>query len=128
MNYSEIIGSNIRYERKKRHLTIEDLSEILGIAPGFLGLIERGQRGTSIKNLVTIANFFSLTLDELITRDVTNNGLMVREAGEEEFTKEDTLVSLVHSLDSGEIDFIISTIKNLRKLTKHGSDDLSYDN
>ena len=127
MNYSEIIGSNIRFERKKRHLTIEDLSEILGIAPGFLGLIERGQRGTSIKNLVTIANFFSLTLDELITRDI-GSSVMVREQSEQEFTKEDTLISLVHSLDSDEIDFIISTIKNLRKLTKHGDGNLSYDN
>ncbi len=57
MDYNKLIGSNIRFERQKRDLTIEELSEILNIAPGFLGLIERGQRGTSIKNLCKIAEF-----------------------------------------------------------------------
>ena len=67
IDYNKIIGSNVRFERQKRDLTIEELSEILNIAPGFLGLIERGQRGTSIKNLCKIAEFFSISLDQLIT-------------------------------------------------------------
>lgn len=125
-NFTKLIGSNIRFERKKRHLTIEDLSEILGIAPGFLGLIERGQRGTSIGNLVKIANYFSLTLDELITRDIDNKDIAVSEIDDEYFTKKDTLVSLVSSLNSGEVDFITSTIKSLRKLSKNDSD-FSYE-
>lgn len=47
----QYIGAKIREEREKRQLTIEELAEILNIAPGFLGLIERGQRGTRLKNL-----------------------------------------------------------------------------
>ncbi|MCD8157346.1 MAG: helix-turn-helix transcriptional regulator [Clostridiales bacterium] len=49
MDYNRLIGMNIRYERQLRNLTIEELSEIIGIAPGFLGLIERGQRGNNYK-------------------------------------------------------------------------------
>ena len=36
IDYNKIIGSNVRFERQKRDLTIEELSEILNIAPGFL--------------------------------------------------------------------------------------------
>lgn len=82
--YSEekrkIIGTNIRFKRKEYNLTIEDLSEILDIAPGFLGLIERGQRGTSIVNLAKISDFFGVTLDDLIKKDLSylNNGEIVK--------------------------------------------------
>lgn len=73
MNYNEIIGSNIRYERRKRGLTIDDFAKIIGIAPGFLGLIERGQKGTSIKNMVFIAKFFDITMDQLIKEDLSSD-------------------------------------------------------
>ena len=42
MNYTQIIGSNIRYERRLRGLTIiDDFAKVIGMAPGFVGLIER---------------------------------------------------------------------------------------
>lgn len=120
MDYNKIIGSNIRFERQKRDLTIEELSEILNIAPGFLGLIERGQRGTSIKNLCKIANFFSITLDELITKSLAdaNNANVEEDADSPQKIKHTTAVSLIHNLEVDELDFIITTIKSLKKLTK----------
>lgn len=36
MDYAKIIGSNIRYERKRRGLTIDDFAKVIGMAPGFL--------------------------------------------------------------------------------------------
>jgi len=120
MEYTKIIGSNIRFERQKRDLTIEELSEILNIAPGFLGLIERGQRGTSIKNLCKIANFFSITLDDLITKSLSGNGDEVNEGRQpsQKELKNSTAVSLIHNLDVDELDFVIASIKNLKKLTR----------
>lgn len=82
--YSEenrkIIGTNVRFKRQEYNLTIEDLSEIVDIAPGFLGLIERGQRGTSIVNLIKISDFFGVTLDDLIKKDLSqlNNDEIVK--------------------------------------------------
>lgn len=82
--YSEekrkIIGTNVRFKRQEYNLTIEDLSEIVDIAPGFLGLIERGQRGTSIINLIKISDFFGVTLDDLIKKDLSqlNNDEIVK--------------------------------------------------
>ena len=122
MHYIKIIGSNIRFERKKRNLTIEDLAEIIGMAPGFLGLIERGQRGTSIKNLVKIADIFSLSLDQLITIDLRSlelNGM--RDTGVAKKTRLarlSTLNSLTKSMSEAELEYLIANIKALRKLTR----------
>ncbi len=129
-DYNKIIGSNIRFERQKRDLTIEELSEILTIAPGFLGLIERGQRGTSIKNLCRIAEFFSISLDQLITKPAgtiidDDDGISVAEdtAPIKKKDKHITAASLIHGLDDLELEFIISTIKNLRKITRAKNND-----
>jgi transcriptional regulator with XRE-family HTH domain len=123
--YIRIIGSNIRYERKKRNLTIEDLAEIIGMAPGFLGLIERGQRGTSIKNLVRIAEIFSISLDQLVTVDLRN--LEVTNVKEGKETKKSrsgklsTLSSIIKNMSEDELEYIITVVKALRKLTRNAT-------
>ncbi len=127
MHYIKIIGSNIRFERKKRNLTIEDLAEIIGMAPGFLGLIERGQRGTSIKNLVKIADIFSLSLDQLITIDLRSlelNGMREPGAARKARTaKLSTLNSLMKSMSEAELEYLVANIKALRKLTRSSAKD-----
>lgn len=120
MDHNKIIGSNVRFERQKRNLTIDELSEILNIAPGFLGLIERGQRGTSIKNLCRIANFFSITLDQLITCP-SDERIVVKEEPSID-KKRTTILTYVNSMDEQELDFVIGTMKNFKKYVsnKHG--------
>ncbi len=115
MDYTKIIGANIRYERRKRGLTIDDFAKIVGIAPGFLGLIERGQRSTSIKNLVLIANFFGITLDDLITRDLSDNTKADEDNSKTGKAKR-ALTSLCTSLSDDEVVFITSVIKSMNKM------------
>ncbi len=117
MDYNKIIGSNIRYERQLRNMTIEDFAEFIGVTPGFLGLIERGQRGTTIKNLCKIADFFSLTVDALLNRDVT--GLAENDKETPIDLKRNMVKSMVDTLNESEIDFIDSTIKQLKRLRKN---------
>lgn len=113
MDHSKIIGSNIRFERQKRDLTIEELSEIINIAPGFLGLIERGQRGTSLKNLCKIADFFSITLDELVKKPIVEETSVKEEPIIEQ--KRTTALSFLNTMDSDELDYLISTIKAFKR-------------
>jgi len=40
-----IIGENVRNERIARDISIDELSEMIGLTPGFVGLIECGQGG-----------------------------------------------------------------------------------
>lgn len=67
------IGSNIRCKRKKLDLTIEEFSDFVDISSGFVGLIERGERGTSILNLIKIAEFLEITLDDLILKGIDSS-------------------------------------------------------
>ncbi len=117
MDYAKIIGSNIRYERKRRGLTIDDFAKVIGMAPGFLGLIERGQRGTSVKNMVAIAEFFDISLDDLITKDLSNGGSDMKDMENTRSAKaRRALKSLVSSLTEDEIVFITSVIKSMNKM------------
>ncbi len=126
MNYHKIVGSNIRFERQKRNLTIDELSEILDIAPGFLGLIERGQRGTSIKNLCKIADFFSLSLDHLITCPLGEKVVKEEPALDK---KKSVISTYLNSMNEAELDFFISTLKGFKKYTstKESDDNKSDD-
>ena len=117
MDDAKIIGSNIRYERKRRGLTIDDFAKVIGMAPGFLGLIERGQRGTSVKNMVAIAEFFDISLDDLITKDLSNGGADMKDMENTRSAKaRRALRSLVSSLTEDEIVFITSVIKSMNKM------------
>lgn len=117
MDYAKIIGPNIRYERKRRGLTIDDFAKVIGMAPGFLGLIERGQRGTSVKNMVAIAEFFDISLDDLITKDLSNGGADMKDMENTRSAKaRRALRSLVSSLTEDEIVFITSVIKSMNKM------------
>ncbi len=115
MDYNKIIGSNIRFERQKRDLTIDELSEVLEIAPGFLGLIERGQRGTSIKNLCKISDFFSISLDTLITCPLNGEKICKEESNIEK--KKTVIATYLSSMDESELDFFISIMKGFKKYT-----------
>ena len=116
MDYAKIIGSNIRYERKRRGLTIDDFAKVIGMAPGFLGLIERGQRGTSVKNMVAIAEFFDISLDDLITKDLSNGGADMKDMENTRSAKaRRALKSLVSSLTEDEI---VSLLLLLRAWTR----------
>ena len=89
MDYWKNIGTNIRLLRKSRGLTIEDLACVLDIAPGFLGLVERGTRGVSLANLARICTFFNVTLDQLVKGRVEVEPYVV---------DKDSLMGKVHDL------------------------------
>ena len=117
MDYAKIIGSNIRYERKRRGLTIDDFAKVIGMAPGFLGLIERGQRGTSVKNMVAISEFFDISLDDLITKYLSKCGADMKDMENTRSAKaRRALISLVSSITEDEIVFITSVIKSMNKM------------
>lgn len=119
--YSEekrkIIGTNIRFKRQEYKLTIEDLSEIVDIAPGFLGLIERGQRGASIKNLIKISDFFGVTLDDLIKKDLSqlNNDEIVKNISKKQKIV-NTICSILCTLKLSQLEYLYQVLIGLIKL------------
>ncbi|MCL2204807.1 MAG: helix-turn-helix domain-containing protein [Defluviitaleaceae bacterium] len=61
------MGKRIRNLRRSRGITIETLSEKIGITQSHLGLIERGERGVTIERLISLCRFFSCSSDFLLT-------------------------------------------------------------
>jgi len=51
----KVCGQNIRQYRKKKGLTLGQLSRLLGITGAYLGYLERGQRNPSLLTLARIA-------------------------------------------------------------------------
>lgn len=106
----KIIGERIRNERLKRNMSSEELASILNVSQSFIGLIERGQRGTNIKLLLDICDIFQITLDDIIS----DKKLKMCERKNDTYNdKISAINSLLRTLNVYELDFVISTIKNL---------------
>ncbi len=54
------ICENIKSYRKRSKISQEQLSEMVGVTPDYISLIERGKRTPSIKILCYIAEVFNL--------------------------------------------------------------------
>lgn len=59
------LGENIRKERKRQLLTIEQLAELSGITENFLGKIERGDSAPSLPTMDSIASALNVGIDYL---------------------------------------------------------------
>jgi transcriptional regulator with XRE-family HTH domain len=59
------LGENIRKERKRQLLTIEQLAEKAGITDNFLGKIERGEGTPSLQTIDSIACALDVGIDFL---------------------------------------------------------------
>ena len=65
-----IIGKRIREQRKRYDLTLEELSEIVGIGTVYLGEIERGIKMPSINTFIKIINALDISADILLRDEV----------------------------------------------------------
>ena len=67
-----MVTSNIRFLRKKTGFTQAQLAEQLDIKRSLVGAYEEGRAEPKLSTLVNIARLFSISLDELITLDLSN--------------------------------------------------------
>lgn len=72
MNY---LASNIRFLRKQKSLTQDELSTALNINRSMIGAYEEGRAVPRITMLQTLSVYFSITLDQLINTDLSTNAI-----------------------------------------------------
>lgn len=65
MRIEEQLGMRIRYLRKMKKLSIEDLALECGINKNYLGDLENGRRNPTLQMLEKIANGFNISISEL---------------------------------------------------------------
>ena len=63
-NDLRIFGLRIRELRKKSKLTQSELAEKIGLSTNFIGMVERGERNTSVDKIFKLSRAFNLSLAE----------------------------------------------------------------
>lgn len=66
----EPIGFSRRLQelRERRRLSRRVLSELCGLSKGMIAAYERGEREPSVRSLLALAEFFEVSVDELLDR------------------------------------------------------------
>jgi len=111
-----IIGENVRKERMARGISIDELADLLGLTSGFVGLIERGQRGATPITLFKLSNVFSTPIDKFFYRTEDSLPSLVETPSHQ--IKREKLASLTSDFSDTEVDFIISVVKGLRSVNR----------
>jgi len=83
-DYNVAIGQRIYDRRREKGLSREQLLEFVKISEVYLGMIERGKRGTSIEHMVQIADALGMSMDYMILgkeKDFDKSDSVAREIG-----------------------------------------------
>ncbi len=97
------LGKRIRALRTRHSYTQEQLAEIAGISPKYLGEVERGEGNISVERLTAIANALHITLPDLVAVE--------HERSHEEIVVE--LECMVHKLSREDAQFAYRMLKAL---------------
>ena len=68
-----IIGKNIKKLRVLNNLNQQDFGKLFEIGRGSIGSYEEGRAEPKLDTLIKIANHFHLSLDKLLTKELTVN-------------------------------------------------------
>ena len=109
------IGANIRVARKSQNLTLEILSERVGISTSFLGLVERGESSLSIETLISVCKALGVSADSIILNQSPPPAPSLIE-------KKDALIALLNNTTDEELSFLIDFIRLYRRRTKISDD------
>ncbi|WP_010228158.1 helix-turn-helix domain-containing protein [Gillisia marina] len=69
-------GKNIRKIRTVKTLSQQSFAELFDLKRGTLGAYEEGRSEPKIETIIKIANYFSIPIDDLLTKELTVNSLL----------------------------------------------------
>lgn len=98
------IGANIRAVRKSKNLTLDMLSELVGISSSFLGILERGESLLSIETLISICNVLDISADSILFEQSQPSEPLISD-------KKDILFTMLKNASDAELLFLIDYIK-----------------
>ena len=107
VDYAFISSQNIRFLLSENNLTVRQLADIIGIAATTLNDSLKSKKGVPISSLIKIANYFSISVNDLCNEDFRKNC---------EFnTKETELIKKFNMLDERGQDTVLSIINQQLK-------------
>ena len=66
------LRKNIKFLRKAAGITQAELAEQIGCTTQFVGLIETGKRRPGLSLLLRICDFFEVSIDDIIKKEVSS--------------------------------------------------------
>lgn len=100
-----MLGNRIRQKRNQLDISQEQLSEMCGLSPTYVGIIERGDKKLSVSTLVKIANALKVNTDYLLGDSIKyDNSDMIEKA-----------TKMLSDMDDNEIQYTYELISNTRK-------------
>lgn len=69
-------GKNIKKIRSVRGLSQQAFADLFDLKRGTLGAYEEGRSEPKIETIIKIANYFSITIDDILTHELTVNELL----------------------------------------------------
>lgn len=117
-------AKNLKYLRKKEHMTQTELASGLGVSRSTIGMYENGEREPDIKTLEAIAGFFSVDMNFLLGGAVSSSELEtkyylndeVAELAQEIYDDPDKriLFSAARDISKEDMQFVIDMIKRFK--------------
>ena len=105
-----IIGNNIRNQRLARGLSIVELSKLIGKTSGFLGLIERGQRGATPHMLLSLAVILDIPIDTLFCSAKSSPSESIESSNG--YAERKKIHNLISNFQVKDLMFLIGTIQS----------------
>lgn len=68
-----MISQNLVYLRKSKKISLEELADIIGVSRQAISKWESGETTPDLTNAIALADFYNMTVDELISRKIENN-------------------------------------------------------
>lgn len=108
--FKKHVGEVIREKRQSMKMSLEELSSLASISPGYLGLIERGKRAGQLSTLIRLCAALSCSISELID---------IKELDYDESGPHSHAWQLLAHLDalnmnqSEDMDFVIEIVKSV---------------
>lgn len=106
------LGEKIKYYRKRKGLTIKELSELTDLSIGFISNLERDLNSPSVSNLQQICEVLDINLMEILNSNNDKQYIVLKNNRKEIFSTEDNKIKF-EMLTSGnkELNGIAITIE-----------------
>lgn len=115
-DFLKLVGENIRFLRKKRGLTQEELAEQINLQQAYIGGVERGERNISMLTLQKIAIGLEVSPDKIL--NFGNINLIDNPRREESLS---IITSLLHQKNADELQFILKFLHNFSEFVKNSN-------
>lgn len=69
-----ILGKNLGYLRKRKNCSQSEIAKLLQVTQRCISFYESGKREPSLQNLLSLSEFYGVTVDDLIKKDLSEGG------------------------------------------------------